>query len=291
MSEHKKGLGRGIDALFTDSLSEAANEETVKDLPVEDIRPNPHQPRKKFNQEALQELADSIKQNGVLQPIIVRASSVKGYEIIAGERRLRASKIAGKAVIPAIVRDLSEAQMIELAILENLQREDLTSMEEAEAYQTLMEKLNLTQEEVGKRLGKSRPYITNSLRLLKLPSEVQQMLQDGLISYGVARTLLSSKDDKKMLKLAKQAVKESLTVREVEQEVQKINNPKESEKPTVSTPTKPNYIRESESQLQEKFSTDVLIKDKAKGDGRIEIGYTSQEDLTRILEILNVKIN
>lgn len=291
MSEHKKGLGRGIDALFTDSLSEAANEETVKDLPVEDIRPNPHQPRKKFDQDALQELADSIMQNGVLQPIIVRASSVKGYEIIAGERRLRASKIAGKDVIPAIVRDLTEAQMIELAVLENLQREDLTSMEEAEAYQTLMEKLNLTQEEVGKRLGKSRPYITNSLRLLKLPNEVQQMVQDGLISYGVARTLLSLKDDQKMIKLAKQAVKESLTVREVEQEVQKINNPKKSEKTIAQTPTKPNYIRESESQLQEKFSTDVLIKGKAKGDGRIEIGYTSQEDLTRILEILKVKIN
>lgn len=290
MAEHKKGLGRGIDALFTDALSEVSQEETVQEVALTEIRPNPHQPRKEFNQEALEELAHSIQQNGVLQPVILRASSVQGYELIAGERRVRASEIAGKDTVPAIIRQLSETQMIEMAVLENLQREDLTAMEEAEAYQTLMDKLNLTQEEVGKRLGKSRPYITNSLRLLKLPAEVQDMLQNQLISYGVARTLLSLKDKSQMVALAKRAVSESLTVRQLEKVVQGLNEPQKKKRNTTKA-YKPNYVRESEQQLREKLGTDVLIKSRQKGNGKIEIDYTNQEDLARILEILSIRID
>ena len=180
-NKNSKGLGRGIDALFGDytELEEIdVNSEVVKDISLEEIRPNPYQPRKIFDEEALNELADSIRSSGVFQPIILRESTVKGYEIIAGERRFRASKLAGKATIPAIIRVFDEERMMEVAVLENLQREDLTSLEEAEAYDMLMKKLKLTQEEVAKRLGKSRPYIANYLRLLGLPDGVKKMLQN-----------------------------------------------------------------------------------------------------------------
>ena len=193
MASRSKGLGRGIDALFQESKEEQQPDEQVVELEISEIRPNPYQPRKTFNEEALEELAKSIKKSGVFQPIIVRKSSVKGYEIIAGERRYRASKLAKKTEIPAIIREFNEEQMMEVAVLENLQREDLTPLEEAEAYNTLMEKLNLTQTQVSERLGKSRPYIANYLRLLGLPGKVKLMLQDGSLSMGQARTLLAVK--------------------------------------------------------------------------------------------------
>ena len=195
MASRSKGLGRGIDALFQESKEEQQPDEQVVELEISEIRPNPYQPRKTFNEEALEELAKSIKKSGVFQPIIVRKSSVKGYEIIAGERRYRASKLAKKTEIPAIIREFNEEQMMEVAVLENLQREDLTPLEEAEAYNTLMEKLNLTQTQVSERLGKSRPYIANYLRLLGLPGKVKLMLQDGSLSMGQARTLLAVKDE------------------------------------------------------------------------------------------------
>ena len=193
MASRSKGLGRGIDALFQESKEEQQPDEQVVELEISEIRPNPYQPRKTFNEEALEELAKSIKKSGVFQPIIVRKSSVKGYEIIAGERRYRASKLAKKTEIPAIIREFNEEQMMEVAVLENLQREDLTPLEEAEAYNTLMEKLNLTQTQVSERLGKSRPYIANYLRLLGLPGKVKLMLQDGSLSMVQARTLLAVK--------------------------------------------------------------------------------------------------
>lgn len=173
----------------------------------------------------LRELADSIMLNGVIQPVILRQSSVKGYEIIAGERRVRASRLAGKTTIPAIVREFDETAMIEVAILENLQREDLTPLEEAEGYQTLMNKLNLTQVDVAQRLGKSRPYIANHLRLLNLPQDVKGMLQEGLISMGQARTLLGLNDESLISELAKRAAEEGITVRHLELLVQQLNNP------------------------------------------------------------------
>ena len=191
MVNKKKGLGRGIDALFDvpDFENEVSgDDERVELISLEEIRPNPYQPRRHFDEDALNELAKSISVSGVLQPIILRQSSVKGYEIIAGERRFRASKIAEKEKIPAIIRELNEEVMMQVAILENLQREDLTSLEEAEAYNMMMEKLSMTQEKVAEKLGKSRSYIANHLRLLTLPAEVKNLLQENKLSNGQART-------------------------------------------------------------------------------------------------------
>ncbi|AEB31149.1 site-specific DNA-binding protein [Carnobacterium sp. 17-4] len=292
-NKNSKGLGRGIDALFGDyaelSNINAANEQVQK-IPLTDIRPNPYQPRKTFDETALNELAESIKLSGVFQPIILRESKIKGYEIIAGERRFRASKLAGKETIPAIIREFDEEKMMEVAVLENLQREDLTSLEEAEAYEMMMKKLKLTQEEVATRLGKSRPYIANYLRLLGLPDAVKEMLQKEEISMGQARTLLGLKDKKQISKLAKRVVKEHLTVRQLEQLVNKMNQSKEEIEQPKKEAKKPYYIRESEERLMDKFGTSVSINEKNQ-KGKIEIEYLSTDDLTRILDILEIQFD
>ncbi|MER2174467.1 MAG: ParB/RepB/Spo0J family partition protein [Carnobacterium sp.] len=292
-NKNSKGLGRGIDALFGDyaelSNINAANEQVQK-IPLTDIRPNPYQPRKTFDETALNELAESIKVSGVFQPIILRESKIKGYEIIAGERRFRASKLAGKETIPAIIREFDEEKMMEVAVLENLQREDLTSLEEAEAYEMMMKKLKLTQEEVATRLGKSRPYIANYLRLLGLPDAVKEMLQKEEISMGQARTLLGLKDKKQISKLAKRVVKEHLTVRQLEQLVNKMNQSKEEIEQPKKEVKKPYYIRESEERLMDKFGTSVSINEKNQ-KGKIEIEYLSTDDLTRILDILEIQFD
>ncbi|OJG83589.1 ParB-like partition protein [Enterococcus ratti] len=261
-------------------------------LPLNELRPNPYQPRKTFEEVSLQELANSIEQSGVFQPIIVRRSAVKGYEIIAGERRFRASKLAEKATIPAIVRDFDEEAMMQVAVLENLQREDLNPLEEAEAYNMLMKNLKLTQAEVASRLGKSRPYIANYLRLLTLPDLVKEMVQDQRLSMGQARTLLGLKNKSLILKLANRAVTENLTVRQLEQMVSQLNenNGKEKKKIPRLAKEKPYYIRESEDRLMDKFGTNVAIQEK-DGKGKIEIEYLSQNDLTRILDILNIQFD
>ena len=293
VNKNSKGLGRGIDALFSDysDLDKIdVSSERVQEIELGDIRPNPYQPRKTFDEEALDELARSIKQSGVFQPIILRESTVKGFEIIAGERRFRASKLAGKTTIPAIIREFDEEKMMEVAVLENLQREDLTSLEEAEAYDMLMKKLKLTQEEVATRLGKSRPYISNYLRLLGLPEAVKQMLQDNEISMGQARTLLSLKEKKQIVKLAKRVVKDNLTVRQLEQLVSQMNQPKEKVAKAAKAIQKPYYIRESEERLMDKFGTTVTINEKNK-KGKIEIEYLSTEDLTRILDVLEIQFD
>lgn len=292
-NKNSKGLGRGIDALFGDyaelSNIDAANEQ-VQQIPLTDIRPNPYQPRKTFDETALNELAESIRISGVFQPIILRESKIKGYEIIAGERRFRASKLAGKETIPAIIREFDEEKMMEVAVLENLQREDLTSLEEAEAYEMMMKKLKLTQEEVATRLGKSRPYIANYLRLLGLPDAVKEMLQNEDISMGQARTLLGLKEKKQISKLAKRVVREHLTVRQLEQLVTKMNQPKEETEQLTKNNKKPYYIRESEERLMDKFGTSVSINEKNQ-KGKIEIEYLSTEDLTRILDILEIQFD
>ena len=219
----KRGLGRGLEELFEDTPKiESDQGEEIHKIGLEEIRPNPYQPRKTFDEKSLQELSDSIKENGIFQPIIVR-KSLNGYEIIAGERRFRASKLAKTETIPAIVRDFDEAQMMEVAVLENLQREDLTPLEEAQAYDTLQKNLGLTQEEVSKRLGKSRPYIANYLRLLTLPQKTKRMLQHGQLSMGQARTLLGLKNKDGIDKLAKRVVNEGITVRQLEALVNKLN--------------------------------------------------------------------
>lgn len=288
-----KGLGRGIGALFSSSLEDLEtidlDKEAVEEIALDEIRPNPYQPRKTFDEAALQELAESIKQTGVFQPIILRRSAIKGYEIVAGERRFRASKMAGKTTIPAIVRQLDESLMIEIAVVENLQREDLNPLEEAQAYHMLMTKLSLTQVQVAQRLGKSRPYVANYIRLLGLPQEVKLYLASGELSMGQARTLLALDNETDIIQLAKRVIKDGLTVRQLEDIVQKMLLPKSSHmhKPKVERPF---YIVESEERLMDKFGTSVSIVEKGT-KGKIEIEYLSKADLTRILDILNIQFD
>lgn len=278
-----KGLGKGINALFNTVDS---NEETVEEIKIKDLRPNPYQPRKTFDEDALSDLKESIQQHGVLQPIIVR-KSIKGYDIVAGERRFRAAQQAGLTTIPAIVREFSETLMREIALLENLQREDLSPLEEAEAYASLLDHLSVTQEELAKRLGKSRPHIANHLRLLTLPDEVQKLIADGKLSMGHGRTLLSLKNKNKLAPLIKKIVDEGLNVRQVEKLVQQLNEnvPRETKKKEAP---KDRVLKERESFLQNYFGTSVSIK-KQKKKGKIEIEFLSNEDLERILELLSTR--
>jgi ParB family chromosome partitioning protein len=294
-TKKRKGLGQGINALFPEeSLLEEESlkgEETVEQIPVDDIRSNPYQPRKNFDPEALEELAESVRQNGVLQPIIVRKSSAKGYELVAGERRHKASILAELDTIPAIVRDLNEEFMIRYAILENLQREDLTALEEADAYQLMMDKLSLTQEKVADALGKSRSHVANHLRLRTLPDEVKQLITDNKLSMGQARTLRSLGDEKQVIALAKKAVKEHLTVRQLEKMVSDIKKDGEKPKEKPKQKRKSPFVREYESRLMDKFGTDVNINEQGE-KGKIQIEYTSQSDLNRILiDVLGIDLD
>lgn len=277
----KGGLGKGINALFNQvDLSE----ETVEEIKISDLRPNPYQPRKQFDDESLAELKESIIQHGILQPIIVR-KSLKGYDIVAGERRYRAARLAGKETVPAIVRDLSESLMREIALLENLQREDLSPLEEALAYDSLLKHLDLTQEQLAKRLGKSRPHIANHLRLLTLPESIQNLIAEGTLSMGHGRTLLGLKNKNKLEPLVKKVVEEQLNVRQLEQLIQQLNNnvPRETKK---KEPVQDVVLKERESYLQNYFGTTVNIK-RQKKKGKIEIEFFSNEDLERILELLS----
>ncbi|CWU91572.1 TPA_asm: chromosome partitioning protein ParB [Listeria monocytogenes] len=279
-----KGLGKGINALFNNVDT---NEETVQNIAIKDIKPNPYQPRKIFDTKAINELRDSIKIHGVLQPIILRNTD-KGYEIVVGERRFRAAKEAKLKEIPAVVRDLTEEEMMELSVIENLQREDLSPLEEAESYQFLMKKLGLTQAKLAERVGKSRPYIANFVRLLTLPEEVQVMLRDGSLSAGHGRVLLGLKLKKNIIPAAKKAVAQGLTVRQLEDVVNNLNENVSRE--TIKPARVPIFIRESESQLRDKFGTAVSIKRRDK-KGKIEIEFLSDDDLDRILEILDIQFD
>ena len=295
MAKNKqRGRGRGIEALFEENdFNEISDNETVQDVKLSLIRPNPYQPRRTFDQKALRELASSIQESGVFQPIILRQPDpkLKRYELIAGERRFRASKLAKQTTIPAIIRTMSDEKMMEVAVLENLQREDLTPLEEAQAYQTLMDKLSLTQAQVAERLGKSRPYIANYLRLLGLPNEIKELVSAGKLSMGQARTLLGLKDRKQLVKLAKQAVEKNLTVRQLEELVSQMNGTAEKKR-AKRRQRKPAYVREAESQLQSKFGTKVAVApSRKKNAGKIEIPYTSADDFNRILEVLNISLD
>ncbi|KID41083.1 ParB/RepB/Spo0J family partition protein [Fructilactobacillus fructivorans] len=292
-NKNSKGLGRGIEALFKDN-DVNNDDEAVVDLDLTKISPNPYQPRKKFDQKALDDLTKSIEESGVFQPIIVRHDTDKNrYQIIAGERRFRASKAAAKTKIPAIVRDATEEQMMEIAVMENLQREDLNPLEEAQAYDTLMTKLNLTQAQVSERLGKSRPYIANYLRLLGLPQPVKEMLQRKQLSMGQARALLSVKEKSQLLSLAAKAKDETLTVRQLEKLIAKANKSNSTKNKRPTKRTKSPYIKESEDQLQDKFGTKVLINETntKAGKGQIQIDYMSTDDLNRILDLLDIHLD
>ncbi|CAM4057374.1 ParB/RepB/Spo0J family partition protein [Listeria booriae] len=281
-----KGLGKGISALFNNVDQ---NEEAVQNIPVSEIRPNPYQPRKTFDPTALRELRDSIKLHGILQPVILRKSEAQGYELVVGERRFRAAKEAGLEEIPAVVRNLDDREMMELAVLENLQREDLSVLEEAESYDLLMKNLDMTQAKLADRLGKSRPYIANMVRLLSLPAEVQVMLRDGALSMGHARALLGLKNKKNIKPVAKKAVTEGFTVRQLEKLVTDINDNVSRETPKKQEKI-PVFIKESESQLRDKFGTAVSIK-RRDNKGKIEIEFLSDDDLDRILDILEIQFD
>lgn len=275
-----KGLGKGINALFPgESLSET---EKITQIKVGQLKTNPYQPRKIFDDAALQELAESIKEHGILQPVVVRKHG-QHFELVVGERRFRAAKIAKLKEVPAIIKELTDQQMMELAILENLQREDLTPIEEAEAYQKLMEALGLTQEQLAFRLGKSRPHIANHVRLLALPENVRNMISDKKLTMGHGRTLLGLRSKKLIPETAEKVAKEGLNVRQLENLVQKLNEDVPRE--TIEK-KKDLFLEEKQSELRDRFGTNVQIK-KSKNKGKIEIEFFSEEDLERILEILN----
>ncbi|TCN23921.1 ParB/RepB/Spo0J family partition protein [Mesobacillus foraminis] len=274
-----KGLGKGLNAFFN---AEVGKEETVQEINIKELRPNPYQPRKVFQKEAIEELKNSILEHGILQPLIVR-KSIKGYEIVVGERRYRAAGEAKLKSVPAVVREFNEQQMMELAVLENLQREDLNPIEEGAAYQTLMEKLGFTQEELAKRLGKSRPHLANHIRLLSLPPKIQDLISSGKISMGHGRALLGLRQKDKLPAIAEKTVKEGLNVRQLEHLIQQLNEtvPRETNKKLA----KDVFIRDRETQLRERFGTTVTIK-QAKNKGKIEIEFFSKDDLERILELI-----
>jgi ParB family transcriptional regulator, chromosome partitioning protein len=275
-----KALGKGLNAFFKD----VGKEETVQEINLKELRPNPYQPRKTFQSEAIAELKDSILEHGILQPIVVR-KSIKGYEIVVGERRFRAAKEAKLETVPAVVRELTEQQMMELAVLENLQREDLNPIEEGAAYQTLMDKLKLTQEAVAKRLGKSRPHVANHIRLLSLPPKIQELISAGKITMGHGRALLGLREKAKVPVLVEKVINEGLNVRQLEKLIQQLNEDvsRETKKPEKK---KDVFIQEREHTLRERFGTTVNIK-KNKNKGKIEIEFFSQDDLERILEMLD----
>ena len=289
--DRKRALGRGLEQLFnTENMDlnsmekqiyDTTPKEEIVELKLDELRVNPYQPRKKFDDEALNELALSIKEHGVFQPIIVK-KSIKGYEIVAGERRFRASKMAGLEKIPAIIRAFTDEQMMEIALLENLQRENLSAIEEAVAYKSMLEKLNLTQDELAKKVGKSRSHITNILGLLRLPNEVQQMVIKNEITMGHARAISKLESQNEMINLANQIVNEKLPVREVEKISQKeeVHKRVEQKRKTEST----NEYKYVEDMLRDKLDTKVKIK-----DNKIEICFNNVNDLNRILEILDVK--
>lgn len=290
METKKRALGRGLEQLFNSEnldynsfekqIYDTVSNDEIIELNLDEIRPNPYQPRKIFKEDSLKELAESIKINGVFQPIIVK-KSIKGYDLVAGERRFRASKLAGKTTIPAIIRDFSENQMIEIALLENLQRENLNVIEEALAYKSMIEKLNLTQEELSNKVSKSRSHITNILGLLRLPSEIQKMLINNELTMGHARVLSKLENEEKMLEYAKMIVENKLPVRETEEITVEEERKNKIKKPVKEINKDYKYV---EDLLREKLDTKVKVKEK-----KIEINFTNVADLNRILEILNVR--
>ena len=291
METKKRALGKGLEQLFANNalnfdalennIVESTPESDITEVLLSDIRSNPYQPRKTFNEDSLNELAASIKEYGVVQPVILK-KSIKGYELIAGERRCKAAKIAGLDKVPAIIKDFSDEEMMEIALLENIQREDLNPIEEAESINSIINLRCITQEEFAKRFGKSRSYITNLLGLLKLPNEVKDMVKNGTISMSHARVLSKLDDDEKIINLAKRIVKEGLNVREVER--------------LASSEPKKNIIKIEKVYNVEKYNIyQNVMSEKLKENvkiskNKIEISFDGEDDLVRILTILDIKV-
>jgi len=280
----KTGLGRGLEALLPQMATDYSDE--VIQIPTDELRPNPYQPRQIMNDEKIQELADSIREHGVLQPIMVRKSAVRGFEIIAGERRFRAVISLGLPTIPAIVKEFTDRQAMEIALIENLQREDLNPIEIAEAYSRIVEHFTITQEELAKRVGQSRSHVANMLRLLSLPEEIRQSVSRGTISMGHARALLSITDAQSQKVLAKKVEEDGLSVRAVEQLVHRLLHVsretirRESRRSDLSS-----VVKAYEENFRECLGTSVRIV-MGKNRGKIEIDYFSEDDLERILNLV-----
>ena len=295
METKRKALGKGLEQLFTNErinfdsfekeIVRSAKSNDIVEVNLDEIRSNPYQPRKTFNEESLQELAASIKEHGVVEPIIVK-KSIKGYELIAGERRTKASRLAGLKTIPAIIRDFNDEQMMEIALIENIQREDLNPIDEAKGYEAIITKLGLTQDEVSKKFGKSRSYITNLLGLLRLPEGVKKYVENGSISMGHARVLSKIEDPTKVNELANKIIEEKLSVREIENLVSGNTEVKRSN-PIIRTKSiiNPRY-QIYENTMRELIGTKVKISNR-----KVEIPFDSEKDLERILDISNVKID
>jgi len=292
MEQKKKALGRGLEQLFDSevldfnsfesNILESASSDDIQQINLSEIRSNPYQPRKTFNQEALQELAESIKTYGVFQPIIVK-KSIKGYDLVAGERRVKASRLAGMETIPAIIKDFSDEMMREIALLENLQRENLTAIELAWAYKGIIDSLHITQDELATKIGKSRSSVTNILGLLRLPNSVQNMILEGKLSMGHARELSKLEDNDKIVEFAKNIINNNLSVRDIENLSKNDDVKKKNPINRVTRDREYNYI---EREMKEVFGTKVKI-----GNKKIEINFNDSNDLDRILEIMNIKIN
>ncbi len=289
----KSGLGKGLETLIPVGEMEEIDNLIVKEkkteknsgdtvLKISQIEPNKSQPRKNFNEDSLQELADSIKQFGIIQPLVVQKKN-KYYEIIAGERRWRAARIAGLKEVPVIIKDYSEQEVVEIALIENIQREDLNPIEEAQAYKRLLEEYNLKQDEVAERVSKSRTAVTNSMRLLKLSDKVQEMLIDEMITSGHARAILAIEDEELQYEIAERVMDEKLSVRETEKLVKAINNPKKKkDKVEINRAV----YDELEVKIKDAIGNNVKLSPKANGKGKIEIEYYSTDDLERITDIL-----
>ena len=293
METKRKALGKGLEQLFSNEVIDFDNFEKkivnetkdsdIVEIPLTEIRSNPYQPRKEFDEKSLSEFAESIKEHGVIQPIIVK-KSIKGYEIIAGERRTRASKMAGKTTIPAIIRDFTDQEMMEIALIENIQREDLNPIEEAEALAKIIETSQITQEEASKKFGKSRSYITNILGLLSLPDKTKKYVREGKITMGHARVLSKLSDEEQINSLADLIIEEGLSVRETEKLTSNSDMPKKNKIKREPVYNARHTIYESI--MREKIGTKVKI-----GTKKIEIPYDSDNDLDRILDILGISMD
>ena len=277
----KRGLGKGLDAIFAENTAETT--EGAVNVRIGEIEPNRDQPRKEFDSEALSELADSISQHGVLQPLLLRPMMTGGYRIVAGERRWRAARMAGLTEVPAVIREMSDAEEMLFALIENLQREDLTPLEEARGYRTLIEAQDFTQEEVSQAVGKSRPAITNALRLLNLPEDIQEMLERGEITAGHARTLLSFKTEEGM-RLGAERAKEGASVRELEALAKRLNEQKEA---LAKTPQKHQYFEEAQLAVGEYLNRKVKVAGTKK-KGTLQIEFYGEEDLQNLLHDLHM---
>ena len=295
-----RGLGKGLDSLIPNAVGEAkvkkeskaeSKEEKREDgketvVKITMVEPNRKQPRKNFDEDALQELADSIKQFGLIQPILVQDRK-DHYEIIAGERRWRAAKIAGLKEVPVIIRNYSEKEIMEISLIENIQRENLNPIEEAQAYKRLLEEFHLKQDEVAERVSKSRAAVTNSMRLLKLGEEVQQMLIDDMISTGHARALLAIENQEEQYTIAQKIFDEKLSVRDVEKLVKNLNKPAKNPKKTTSTDkTMEAIYLDLEEKLKNRLSTKVTVTSKGDGAGKIEIEFYNHEDLDWLMDLM-----